>query len=134
MNDPASAQKILSAKFPDFRFKIGARFSYKYPGTITLGPLEQHYSLLALHEVGHALCGHQNFGTHIERLKIEREAWDKARELATEFNLKFDDDFAESQLDTYRDWLHTKSKCKKCGLTRYQTSDGHYHCPHCDLV
>ena len=132
MDDPASVQKICSAKYPDIRFKIGTRFSYRYPNTVTLGPLEPHYSLLALHELGHALCKHQNFSTHVERLKIEREAWDKARALAPKFGIKFDNDFAEAQLDTYRDWLHTKSKCKKCGLTRYQTDDGHYHCPHCD--
>ena len=132
MDNPTSAQKICSTKYPEFHFKIGPRFSYKSPRTVTLGPLEPHYSLLVLHELGHALCGHQKFSTHVERLKIEREAWDKARELALEFNIKFNDEFAESQLDTYRDWLHAKSKCKKCGLTRYQTSDGHYHCPHCD--
>ena len=49
-------------------------------------------------------------------------------------DILFDEDFIETELDTYRDWLHQRSKCKKCGLTRYQTRDGVYHCPFCDNV
>ena len=133
MEDPISAQKICSTKYPDLTFKIGQRFSFTPPRTITLGPKEPFYSLLVLHELGHALCKHNNFITHIRRLAIEREAWDKARDLPHEFGIEFNEDFAESQLDTYRNWLHSKSKCKKCGLTRYQTDDGRYHCPYCDI-
>jgi lipopolysaccharide biosynthesis regulator YciM len=35
-------------------------------------------------------------------------------------------------LDTYRDWLHRRSACPECGLTRYQTVDGRWHCPGCE--
>ena len=45
---------------------------------------------------------------------------------------KWNEDFVQEKLDTYRDWLHAKSKCKKCGLTGYQTKDGKYHCPRCE--
>ena len=63
---------------------------------------------------------------------MESEAWDKARELADKYNIKVNEDLVQDELDTYRDWLHARSKCKKCGLTCYQTSDGVYHCPRCE--
>ena len=62
---------------------------------------------------------------------MEVEAWEKARELC---GVLVDEELIESELDTYRDWLHQKSRCPKCGLTRFQTPDGAFHCPKCDVV
>ena len=63
---------------------------------------------------------------------MEREAWEKARELAESYGILYDTGVVEEQLDTYRDWLDNKSRCPKCGLTRYQTPDQMYHCPRCE--
>lgn len=63
---------------------------------------------------------------------MERAAWDKAKELAAKYDIEINQDLIEDELDSYRNWLHIKSRCKKCGLTRYQTKDGIYHCPHCE--
>ena len=63
---------------------------------------------------------------------MEREAWEKARKLASKYEVEFDDEVAEQELDSYRDWLDAKSRCPVCGLTRYQTPDGMYHCPKCE--
>ena len=124
--------KTLQADYPQFRFCLDRpRFSYQN-GTIFVGPADEYASLQLLHELGHALCGHTDFKTHLGRLKIEREAWDTARPLAKKYGVKWDDGYVEDSLDTYRDWLHAKSKCKKCGLTRYQTPDKKYHCPRCE--
>ncbi len=134
---PVEEQKLLQkimAKYPDFSYHTGAKFTFRPPKTIILGPFESHYSLLFCHELGHALSGEDHFDTDVERLKIERLAWDKAQELCTEFHIPYDEEFVEEQLDSYRDWLHSKSKCPQCGLTRYQTKNGQYHCPHCDLT
>ena len=57
---------------------------------------------------------------------------DKARELCNKYGVSYNEDVAETELDTYRDWLDAKSRCPKCGLTRYQTSDGEFHCPRCE--
>ena len=75
--------------------------------------------------------GHKNFKTDIDRLKMESEAWEKAEEMAAIYNVEFNEDFVQGELDTYRDWLHKKSRCPKCGLTRFQDADG-YHCPRCE--
>ena len=124
--------KQLLLDFPDFSFKKGRRFSFRPPRTIIVGPAEPNDSLLLLHELGHALCGHRNFDTDAMRIKMEREAWEKAKELAPKYGIEFDDDFIEDELDTYRDWLDKKSRCPSCGLTRFQTLDGVYHCPRCE--
>ncbi|MBR5621257.1 hypothetical protein IKW75_02120 [Candidatus Saccharibacteria bacterium] len=122
----------IRSDFPDYRFVDGARFSFRPPKTIVVGPEEANDSLLLLHELGHALSGHRDFNTSVKRVKMEREAWDKARELAADYGVEFDEDLVEDELDTYRDWLHKKTVCPKCGLTRFQTPDGNYHCPRCE--
>lgn len=91
------------------------------------------YNLQLLHEVGHALLGHCEYGADLERLKMERAAWEKARELCGRHGVEYDEAAVEGALDTYRDWLHRRSRCAKCGLTRFQGADGRYRCPGCDF-
>ena len=123
--------KQIKRDFPEFRFVEGTKFAFRPPKTIILGPPEPFSELLTLHEVSHAILEHKTFKMDVERLRMESEAWEKARELASGYNIEVNEDLIQDELDTYRDWLHTKSKCKKCGLTRYQTPDGTYHCPRC---
>lgn len=133
----------LSNEFPQFSWRFGSRFKFKPEKTIYIdvktGYPPLYFSLQTLHELGHALSGHKDYSTDVRRLKMESEAWEKARELTSEhknweskYGIYFDEEFSEAELDSYRDWLHTRSKCKKCGLTRYQTKDGKWHCPRCD--
>lgn len=134
--------RALEREFPEVRFKWGAkRFSCRLMNgkfTVFLGQPCPNFGLLTLHELGHALCKHKDYTTDVQRLKIEAEAWERGKEVLLKMQEKdfwtpeWDEDFAQDHLDTYRDWLHTKSKCKKCGLTRYQTADGEYHCLKCE--
>lgn len=123
----------IKAGFPDFVFREGKKFAFRPPKTIILGPEEAFSELLLLHEVAHAVLGHRTFKMDAERLKMEAAAWEKASELAEEYDIGVDEDFIQGELDTYRDWLHKKSRCPSCGLTRFQTPDGQYHCPRCDI-
>ncbi len=150
----------LEADYPELRFRAGKRFMFRPPRTVVYegflegrggngdyeegadealdgGRGELEWGLQLLHEVGHALSGHQDFRTDPERIRMEREAWERARELAERYraagyNIYYDEDFVEAALDTYRDWLHRRSACPECGLTRYQTVDGRWHCPGCE--
>lgn len=97
-----------------------------------IGVDEDTPELLLLHELGHYLCGHREFGTLIKRLKMEREAWEKARELCDKYEVSYDEEVVERELDTYREWLDVKSRCPVCGLARFQTPDGIWHCPFCE--
>ncbi len=142
----------LAADYPELRFRVGKKFMFRPPRTIimeanggTLGGSEEPYDgvkrasdglewrLQLLHEMGHALAGHRDFRTDPGRLKLEREAWERARGLAAAYNIRYDEEFVEGVLDTYRDWLHQRSTCPECGLTRYQARDGRWHCPGCEI-
>ena len=126
----------LQARYPEVRWVVGKRFSFRPPRTIQLGEPQSHYVQLVLHELGHCLAGHRDFRTDIGRLQLEREAWERAHAVWRELHLEeqgieWDADFVEAELDTYRDWLHVRSRCPRCGATRFQTIDGVYHCPFC---
>lgn len=128
----------LKVDYPNLRFRAGKRFSFRPPRTIIfvlgLQADEQNsYGLQLLHEVGHAVLEHKNFATDPERLAMERAAWEQARVLCGRYGVEYNEEFVEGELDTYRDWLHQKSRCPRCGLTRYQTRDGEYHCPGCEM-
>lgn len=121
----------LQADFPEYNFKSGPKFAFRHPKTIVFGPYEPFWELLLLHELSHAILKHKGFSADVERLKMESAAWDKAKKLAKTYQIEINEDFIEDQLDTYRDWLHQKSRCPVCGLTRFQDGDG-YHCPRCE--
>lgn len=121
----------IKSDFPSLKFIDGKRFTFRPPRTIVVEPDGE--ALLLLHEIGHALIGEYDFKTEVGRLKIEVVAWEKARELADSYKIAIDEDLIEGELDTYRDFLHQKSRCPDCGLTRFQTPDGTFYCPKCDV-
>ena len=124
----------IKSDYPELRFTRGRKFAFRPPKTIVIPSEEDTFdSLRLLHELGHALIGLWNFDTEIERLKIEVLAWEKAKELAPLYGVDIDLDLIEGELDTYRNWLHQKSRCPLCELTRFQTPDGAFHCPRCDF-
>ncbi len=124
----------LEELYPNYHIHFGKKFMFRPPKTIYFGPKSTpNFEFFALHELAHAELGHFNFKTDVERIKMEVAAWGKTKELCQKFGVEFDSSLAEEELDSYRNWLHQKSLCKKCGLTRYQTPNGTYHCPHCDL-
>lgn len=118
----------IKSDFPSLRFTPGPRFLFRPPRTV-IYVADPPETLLFLHEIGHALIGLYDFKTEVGRLKIEVLAWEKARELASSYGVPVDEDLIEGELDSYRDFLHQKSRCPKCGLTRFQTPDGVFHCP-----
>ncbi|MBQ6355310.1 hypothetical protein IJJ18_02745 [Candidatus Saccharibacteria bacterium] len=143
-NSLVNLLNYLETAYPNFRFKVGNRFKFCYPNQISLENPENSaippafFALQTLHELGHALCKHKDYNTDVSRLKIERAAWEAAKTAYEKLpddlrnTFKWDKDYVEDSLDTYRDWLHKKSTCKTCGLTCYQTPDGKWHCPRCE--
>ena len=120
--------------YPEVKFVAGKRFSFRPPRTVVFcDEPDDTAPLLLLHELGHFLTGRFDFKTEVERLKIEVMAWEKAKELAPLYGVFVDEDLIENELDSYRDFLHQKSRCPLCGLTRFQTPDSVFHCPKCDL-
>ena len=125
---------LAKRDYPNLRFVMGKKYAFRPPRTIMVGPDESGAEMLLLHEISHALCEHRDYTTDLQRVKMESEAWEKAKELAKQYGIAYNEDMIESELDTYRDWLHKKSRCPKCGLTRFQSPDSLYHCPRCESL
>lgn len=124
----------LQADFPEVTLVPSDDF-YWSPRTKTV-----HYNentdgdgrITLLHELAHALLDHQQFKHDIDLLKIEREAWDYAKDvLGPRYNLSVSEDTVEQMIDTYRDWLHARSTCPSCSMTGVQTAEATYHCLGC---
>lgn len=124
----------LRDDFPQFRLQAGRKFKFRPPRTVIYEEslAEEFFDLQLLHEVGHALLEHRFYTTDLMRLKMERAAWEQARELSAVYGVEYDEDYVESALDSYRDWLHVRSRCTRCGVTRFQDDRGQYHCLECD--
>ena len=124
----------LKNDYKELVFLEGPKYLFRPPKTIYFEPdsADKESEILLLHELAHAKLGHKTYSTDVERLKMETEAWEKARSLADHYGVEIDEDMIQEELDTYRNWLFSKSRCKKCGSTRYQTPDGKYTCPVCE--
>lgn len=84
-----------------------------------------------VHEVSHAILGHTTYESDFELLKIEAEAWDKAKQLGKQYELNISDDYVQDCIDTYRDWLYTRSSCPSCSNTSQQENPVTYKCFNC---
>jgi predicted RNA-binding Zn-ribbon protein involved in translation (DUF1610 family) len=124
----------IAADYPQFEFQPGPQEHWS-PSTNTITynqsePLAQlRYGLL--HELAHALLGHNSYQSDFELLKLESQAWELAVKIAKKYRVKFDPDHVQDCLDTYRDWLHRRSKCPACGVHVLQTSPTLYKCFNC---
>ena len=121
----------LEETYPDFTFRPGHKFLFRPPKSIYYLESDENFRLLLLHELAHALLGHFSFSRSLERLQIERDAWEKTRELCNLHSVPFDEALAEAELDTYRDWVHQKTLCKTCGLTCLEVNSESLFCPFC---
>ncbi len=131
MPSTSSMLSRLKKDFSDIRFTKD--------GTFRWVPAERavHYASAGdaaslLHEVAHAVLGHTEYIRDIELLEIEREAWDIVlSDLSKRYDVTISEDEVEDMLDTYRDWLHTRSLCPTCEATGLQSDRNHYACPAC---
>lgn len=85
-----------------------------------------------LHELGHALLGHDSYTRDIELLSIERDAWTyAAQHLSDTYAVPITPETIEDALDSYREWLHARSTCPSCHLTGVQSASQAYRCVSC---
>lgn len=128
---------LVSRDFPSIKFKSDTRFAwspatnsvqYNYSGVST-----DSYSLL--HELSHALLGHSNYTRDFELIRIETEAWNQARLLARKYEISIDQDYIQDCIDTYREWLHSRSRCPQCNNSGVQIEPNHnYKCTNCGQI
>lgn len=125
----------LRRLFPTLKFTAGKQF-YWSPETgeifYNASARGQKAVWSLLHESGHALLGHISYKADFELLRLEMEAWEKAKVLAVELGLTIDEDHIQDCLDTYRDWLYKRSVCPNCDTKCLQQGDFvHYRCFNC---
>jgi hypothetical protein len=123
----------LKNDHPEFVFEHAKEFLWSADRqTIYIDPTASHSQEFMLHELSHALLDHQGYKMDIELVKLERDAWEYARtHLASVYDFEIDDNVIQDNLDTYREWLHARSKCPDCDAIGIQTKSHHYRCLAC---
>ncbi len=124
----------LRRDFPQFRFQNASvsRWSSQEKTIYYVKTASPRNQAILLHELGHALCNHTGYEQDIELLTLEREAWQTARSLAATYGVPVDDDVIENHLDTYREWLHARSRCPHCHSAGVQRTSLEYYCVLCE--
>lgn len=128
--------KKLRIAYPKLNFVPGSRFTWSpktnqiiYKKDTVATDNVAVWSLL--HEVGHALLGHNTYKSDFELLALEVAAWHKAEQLATDYSHTIDEEHIQDCLDTYRDWLYQRSTCPTCTSCSLQIDDKTYCCFNC---
>lgn len=123
----------LIQDYPQFNFQNASAYRWS-PQSRTIyycDDQSQIGQLTLLHELGHAIAGHADYHKDIELIACEREAWLYASQLAGRYKIKLSDEIIQSHLDSYREWLHARSRCPTCLSAGIQHRDLTYHCVLC---
>ena len=132
-----SVSEIISQN-PTINFLAGSSFYWspeKKLVTYSENSIDKPAGIWALlHEISHAKLNHINYSSDVGLLKLEVEAWDKAKSLAIDLNMTIDEDHVQDCLDTYRDWLYRRSTCPNCNIVCIQNSPTSYRCHNCSTI
>lgn len=127
--------KKIIASYPKIKFVESPVFYYSavdqtvHYDSGRLSSDEGLYKLI--HELGHATLGHKNFTSGIKLIRLETEAWAEATKIADNFGIQIPNEYIERCLDSYRDWLHKRSTCPKCGNISVESDENLYKCFNC---
>jgi hypothetical protein len=123
---------IIKADYPNISFIQGDNFAWSpHEKSVTYNDSEEHAAWALLHEVAHADLGHKHYQSDVALLKLEVNAWVRAREIAKNYDITIDEDHIQDCLDTYRDWLHKRASCPECNVVSLQQKTGVYKCFNC---
>ncbi len=127
-----SLLKRIARDNPDISFTPGETFSWNHAAKeIIYDPTHQSPAQL-LHELAHALLGHQTYQRDIQLVGMERDTWEYARTtLGPQYKVVISDEIIQLSLDSYRDWLHARSTCPQCDATGIEQRKQQYLCPAC---
>lgn len=123
----------LENDFPDISFVEAKEFRWSsQKNTIFYNSSGPHVAALLLHEVAHSQLDHTAVTSDIELVRMECDAWIYAEQtLAPTYEVTISEDIREDSLDSYREWLHTRSLCKECLSNGVQTKTDTYKCIIC---
>lgn len=123
----------LKNDYPELTFTPADEFLWSaVKKTVYFNPEATNSIAYTLHELSHALLDHRGYERDIELIKLERDAWDyTSRSLASAYKVTIDSDLIQDNLDTYREWLHSRSSCPECNATGLQRKYRRYQCITC---
>lgn len=122
--------KALQTDYPSIKFKKSYTSAWNpVESTVLYEPTISAAQLL--HELSHAVLSHTSYRFDIELLRMERDAWHKATELADTYNISINQDDIDTHLDTYREWLHARSTCPSCNANGVQADTRRFRCLEC---
>ena len=134
MQSPSSLLKQIQRDFAAYTFVQGDNFVWSpQRRTITFCAPEALSDIWTLlHEIAHAELNHSIYNLDIDLISREAEAWEHARSvIASRYGLAIDPDHIEDHLDSYRHWLHERSKCPACAQNGFQVTKNTYRCHNC---
>ncbi|HEX8762248.1 MAG TPA: hypothetical protein VF733_00625 [Candidatus Saccharimonadales bacterium] len=123
----------LVAAYPQFTFVKGtqAHWSPQDKKVVYERSNAEEATWTLLHELGHALLDHQSYQSDAHLLQKEIGAWQQARALAFENDIRIDEGYIEDCLDTYKDWIYKRSTCPTCSMHGLQQRVDRYNCLNC---
>lgn len=132
MNQQKLIKNILK-HHPSINFEEGDTYYWSPSNqTVYYGQSDGPEGLWALlHESGHAILEHIHYYSDVELVNMEVDAWEKAKEVASNQNIEIDEDHIQDCLDSYRDWIHKRSLCPDCNLSGIQIDTHTYTCIFC---
>lgn len=127
--------KTISSDYKKFKFEPGDCFLWN-PESSTIYYLEDEVAEQSgiwslLHEVGHALLEHKSNRDDLDLLMMEVLAWSKAKEISSNYGLAIDESHIERCIESYRSWLHRRSRCIDCQTNSLQLNKTTYKCHNC---
>ena len=127
-----SILQSLKNKYPQFRFEASEDFHWSPSDNVVFyNKKSPDANVFLLHELSHALLGHGKYEHDIQLISLERQAWDHTRALVRDFDMEIPDNLIEDTLDSYREWLHSRSTCPKCQANGIQSDTKTYKCLVC---
>lgn len=140
MNLPAKSKKSefnqllaeVQQDHPEISFQADNTFRWSAETqTVYYDNGADHAVWTLLHEVGHVISRHSGYHTDGMLVRMEVEAWYKAKELAEGYEMEIDEDYIQDCIDSYRNWQYKRSMCPVCGQTGLEKPGGNYRCFNC---
>lgn len=127
--------KQLRSSYPEILFEGSHEFKWSPLDKTIFYDASSDDTACLLHELAHATLGHSDYTRDIELIEMEAAAWQYAKDqLSPRFNVPLEEEIIQENLDTYRDWLHSRSTCPSCTATGVQTKPETYRCILCMTV
>lgn len=122
----------LAAAHPSLAFVESDEFRWSPTQATIFYTDDADASSYLLHELAHALLKHTTYSSDLELIAMERDAWSLATtSLAPDYAVTVDATLVETAMDSYRQWLHARSRCPRCAATGLETAKSTYTCLAC---